>query len=130
MNLSNVSDEFRIGDELLHLGRPWVVEPHGGVHELNYVPFASFQNLIQFPQINGAGLLHQQMLLLLRYRHSPPRVLPHRQRYEDCVHVRIVDDFFMAAAYPDRLRQLVCDGELLGFFRGGTGNGVKGGGRG
>lgn len=81
-----------IGEKVPHLGGPGVVHPHGTIHELDPIRFASLNDDIKLGGVESNRLLEKQVLLLLGNEDSPVDMQAGGQGHVDGIDVWIVKD--------------------------------------
>jgi len=104
-----------------------VVHPHGTVHELHSIGFASRDDLIKLSNIKSNWLLKEHMLLLAGGEHGPAHVQAGGERQVDDVDLGVVEDGLVGAVHLGAGGEAVCGGEGAGLVEGAAPDGVQDG---
>lgn len=111
-----VSETPVIREELLHLRGPWVVHPHGPVHELNSILCAGPHDFIELRHVHGYRLLEKEVLTLAGSHDRPVDMEAGRKWDVDGIHLRVVKEGVVGAVELGLSREGVVSGELGGLL--------------
>ena len=126
---SDVAEGVLVGDDLPHLGGARVVDPHGGVHELDPRGIAGGEDGVEVGGAQRRGLLEEQVLAPRGGGRGPGHVEAGGEREVDGLHVRVAEEGLVGTVGARRGEAGLGD-EAAGLVLGAAADGGDGGGAG
>lgn len=109
------------------MGGAGVVDPHGGVHELDAVGGARGEDGVELGGGERGGLLEEQVLPALRRRDGPARVEARGERHVHRVHGGVVEELLVGPHGAHRRGEGVLGDEAARLVEGAAPHGDEGG---
>lgn len=88
-----------IVEEVGHGSSPWVMDPHGVIHELHPTGFTGLENAVELGHVERDGLFQKQVFLVLGREHGPVKMEAGGEWHVDGVHVGVLQKGLVGAVH-------------------------------